>query len=170
MNLNRILSLAGTSAAVIGAGTAIALAATPQKITPSGVGQVQIGKTYTELHDKGLIGKIQKGCELAGPKARAAQLKAPLVGSVNLSSSHPRKITDITISGGAKARGVGVGATIARIKKAFPSAKVDHSTDKQFELTFVRVPKGGGGKLEFGVSTKTHKVTVIGVPFIAFCE
>ena len=170
MNPHRLACLAATSAAVAGAGTAIALAATPAKITASGVGGVKIGKTYTELHNKGLIGKIQHGCELGGPNTRAAQLKAPLKGSVNLSFSHPRKVTDITIRGGAKARAVGVGATIAQIKTAFPKAKVDHSTDSTFELTLVNIPKSGGGKLAFGVSTKTHKTTLIGIPFIAFCE
>jgi hypothetical protein len=170
MNSSRFLHVIGASAAVAGAGAAIALAATPAKITASGVGGVKIGKTYTELRNKGLVGKIQHGCELGGPNTRAAQLKAPLKGSVNLTFSHPRKVTDITISGGAKARGVGVGATIAQIKAKFPTAKADHSNDKTFELTLVRVPKSDGGKFEFGVSTKTHKTTLIGVPFIAVCD
>jgi hypothetical protein len=170
MNSHRLVRLAATSAAVIGAGTAIAFAATPQKITPSGVGKVKIGKTYTVLHDKGLIGKIRHGCELGGANTRGANLKAPLKGQVNFTLKSPRKVTDITINGGATARGVGIGDTIAKIQTAYPKAKVDHSTDGTFELTLVRIPKSGGGKIMFGVSTKTHKVTLIGVPIIAFCE
>ncbi|MEA2127054.1 MAG: hypothetical protein QOI80_3836 [Solirubrobacteraceae bacterium] len=170
MNPSRLVRLVGTSAAVAGVGAAVALAATPAKITAAGVDGVKIGKTYTELHNKGLIGKIQKGCELGGPNTRGAQLKAPLKGSVNLSFSHPRKVTDITVSGGAKARGVGIGATISQIKAVFPKAKVDHSGEGTFELTFVKIPKSGGGKFEFGVSTKTHKATLIGIPFIAICD
>lgn len=170
MNSHRLVRLVGTSAAVAGVGATIAFAAGPLKITASGVGQVKIGKTYTELHDKGLIGKIRPGCNLGGPNTRGARLKAPLKGQVNFTLKDPRKVTDITINGGAKARGVGIGDTIPEIKAAFPKAKVNHKTDTTFELTLVRIPKDGGGKFIFGVSTKTHKVTVIGVPFIAFCE
>ncbi|MEA2410457.1 MAG: hypothetical protein QOC77_1018 [Thermoleophilaceae bacterium] len=156
--------------AVIAVGGATAYAASTAKITPSGVDGVKIGATYTALHQKGLIGKIHHGCELGGPNTRSANLKSPLNGQVNFTLHSPRKVTDITIRGGAKARGRGIGATIAQIKSAFPKAKVDHSTDSTFGLTLVRVPKNGGGKLEFGVSTKTKRATLIGVPFIAFCE
>jgi hypothetical protein len=170
MNSHRLVQLVGTSAAVLGAGTAIALAAGTPKITAAGAGKVKLGKTYTELHDKGLIGKIRPGCNLGGPNTRGAKLKAPLKGQVNFTLKDPRKVTDITINGGAKARGVGIGGTIAQIKAKFPKAKVDHSTDSTFELTLVKIPKSDGGKFHFGVSTKTDKVTVIGIPFIAFCE
>jgi hypothetical protein len=90
---------------------------------------------------------------------------------VNFTLHSPRKATDITISGGARARGgVGIGSTIQQIKAEFPNAKVDHSTESVFLLTMVRVPKNGGGRLVFAVDTATHKTTLIGVPFIAFCE
>ncbi len=84
--------------------------------------------------------------------------------------SSPRKVVDISVREGATARGVGVGATIPQIKAAFPKAKVDHSTDRTFALTLVRIPKSGGGRLQFAVDTKTHRVVLIGVPLIAFCE
>jgi hypothetical protein len=170
MNPSRVVRLASTSAAVAAAGAAIAFAATPAKITASGAGKVKIGKTYTELHNAGLIGKIRPGCELGGPNTRSAKLKAPLKGQVNFTLKAPRKVTDVTINGGAKARGVGIGSTIAKIKAKFPKARVDHSTDGTFELTLVKIPKSDGGKFIFGVSTKTHRVTIIGVPIIAFCE
>jgi hypothetical protein len=79
-------------------------------------------------------------------------------------------VTDVSVQGGAKARGVGIGDKISDIKAAFPKAKVDHSTDHTFEITLVRIPKNGGGKMQFGVSTKTKRVELVGVPFIAFCE
>jgi hypothetical protein len=165
----RVLTITAVSA--VGATTAFAAtqAAAP-KITPSGVGAVKIGKTYKQLHNAGLIGKIHHGCELGGANTRSANLRAPLKGQVNFTLKSPRKVTDVTINGGAKARGVGIGDKISDIKAAFPKAKVDHSTDHTFELTLVHIPKNGGGKMIFGVSTKSKRVTVIGVPFIAFCE
>src|SRR3954453_24106582 len=159
-----------TVAAVAAVGTTTAFAATAPKITPSGVGGVKIGKTYKALHDAGLIGKIHHGCELGGANTRSANLKAPLKGQVNFTLHSPRKVVDISVTGGAKARGVGIGDRIKDIKAAFPKAKVDHSTDGTFELTIVRIPKNGGGKLEFGVSTKSKRVTLIGVPRIAICD
>ena len=144
--------------------------AAAKTITPSGVGGVKLGKTYKQLRQQGLVKRIRKGCELGGPNTRSAGLRAPLRGQVNFTLNSPRKVTDITVVGGAKARGVGIGAKIPAIKAAYPQAKVDHRTDRVFQLTLVKIPKNGGGKLQFGVSTITKRVTVIGIPFIAFCE
>jgi hypothetical protein len=155
----------GTGAAPAGAGTAPAV-----KITATGVGGVKIGKTYTALRKRKLIGKIAPGCELGGPNTRSARLRAPLQGGVDFTLSSPRMVTNITVTGGATARGVGVGATIADIKAAYPKAKEDHTTEETFGVTLVKIPKSGGGKLQFAVDTTTGKVTQIGVPFIAFCE
>jgi hypothetical protein len=142
----------------------------PQKITRKGVGELRLGMTHQEAHAMGLVGRKRQGCPLGGDDTRAAKLKAPLEGSVNYTRRNPRKVRDITVTGGAKARGVGVGDRIRDIKDAYPKAKVDHSTDETFELTLVKIPRDGGGKLRFGVSTKTDKITLIGVPYIAFCE
>ena len=144
--------------------------AAAKKITSQGVGQVKLGMTAKELRDRNLIGRLRHGCELGGANTRSARLKAPLKGRVNFTLTSPRKVTDITIAGGAKARGVGIGATIAQIKAAFPKAKVDHSTEEVFGITLVRIPKDGGGRIKFAVDVDTKKVTLIGVPFIAFCE
>lgn len=145
-------------------------AAPAKRITARGVDGVKLGATHRSLRRAGRVGRIRHGCELGGPTTRSARLLAPLKGQVNYTLRKPRKVTDITIRGGAKARGVGIGATIPRIKRAFPKAKVDHSTDSTFLLTLVRIPKNGGGRIVFAVSTKTHRVTLIGVPIIAFCE
>lgn len=169
MNRTRPLLAVLTTIAVV-TGAAVAAAGSTQKITPSGVGGVKLGMTHAELRERGLVGKIGPGCELGGPDTRSARLKAPLKGSVNYTLKSPRKVTDITIRGGAKARGVGIGDTIPDIRDAYPKAKVDHSTDETFLLTLVRIPKNGGGKLVFGVDTGTDKVTLIGIPHIAFCE
>jgi hypothetical protein len=154
--------------ALLVCGTAFAAVAV---ITPTRVDGVHRGDTHADLHARGKVGPIRPGCELA-PNTRSAKLKAPLRGSVNYTLSSPRKVDSITITGGAKARGVGIGATIAQIKAKFPHAKVDHSTDQVFQLTLVKTPKRprSGGRIMFGVSTQTKRTTIMGVPFIAFCE
>jgi hypothetical protein len=140
-------------------------------ITPTRVDAIHIGDTHADLRSRGKVGAIRPGCELGGPNTRSAKLLAPLKGQVNYTLNSPRKVTDITVTKGAKARGVGIGATIAAIKAKFPHATVDHSTDQVFLLTLVRTPKRpNGGRITFGVSTQTHKTTIIGVPIIAFCE
>jgi hypothetical protein len=159
-----------TTALVAAAAAPRGSAAASKRITPAGVDGVKLGETYAQLRARHLVGRIGKGCELAGPNARAASLLAPLKGGVDFTMTTPRKVVDISVRGGATARGVGIGATIAQIKSAYPLAKVDHSTDHTFGVTLVRIPKRGGGKLQFAVDTKTHRVTLIGIPLIAFCE
>jgi hypothetical protein len=170
----------GATAALATAGAiAIGVAAAPgqtghaaavKRITAQGVGQVKLGKTHHRLRQQGLVGRLRRGCELAGPNARSARLRPPLKGQVDYTQTTPRTVTDIQIRGGAKARGVGIGATIPQIKAAFPKAKVDHSTEAVFGITLVKIPKSGGGKLQFAVDVDSGKTDLIGVPFIAFCE
>ena len=165
--LRRSLALAVVSI-LVAAGTAFAAAAV---ITPVRVDGVHLGDTHADLRARGKVGPIRPGCELA-PNTRSAKLKAPLKGSVNYTLSSPRRVDSITITGGARARGVGIGSKIPAILAKFPNAKVDHSTDQVFQLTLVKTPKRphSGGRIMFGVSTQTKRTTIIGVPFIAFCE
>ena len=141
-------------------------------ITPTRVDGIHIGDTHQDLRNRGKVGPISPGCELGGPNTRSARLRAPLKGSVTYTLSSPRRVTDIAVTKGARARGVGIGATIPAIKAKFPNAIIDHSTDQVFQLTLVTTPKRpkSGGRIMFGVSTKTHKTTIIGVPGIGFCE
>ena len=81
-----------------------------------------------------------------------------------------RTVTAITIRAGAEARGIGVGADAAAIRRAFPRATFDHRTDATFGITLVRIPRGGGGRLQLALDTRTGKVTQIGIPAIPFCE
>jgi hypothetical protein len=173
----RSLTRTALATAALGA-VAIVPAAAPgdpgqaaaKKITAAGVGKVKLGKTFRELRAAGLIGRLRQGCELSGPNTRSARLKAPLKGSVDFTRTSPRRVKRIAVRGGAKARGVGIGATVAQIKTAFPKAKVDHTTEQLFRITLVKIPKDGGGRIQFAVDVDTKKTTLIGVPAIAFCE
>jgi hypothetical protein len=152
------------------AGAAAVVAAPGATITPAGAGGVKLGATYTSARAAGLLGKLTAGCELAGPNTRSAALRLPLKGAVDLTRTTPRRISAIVVRGGATARGVGIGAKAAAIRAAFPKAVFDHSTDAMFGLTLVRVPRSGGGRLQFALDTTTKKVTLIGIPAISFCE
>ena len=168
---------ASTAAAILGAaalaGSAPAAthsAATP-RITGAGIGKVKVGASYASLRERGLVGRINHGCELDGPSARGANLKSPLEGSVTFTSKNPRKVTSITITGGASGRdGTGIGSTLADLQAAYPKAKVDHSVDDTLNVTLVRIPKSDGGRIMFGVDTDSGKTVAVGVPALAFCE
>jgi hypothetical protein len=142
----------------------------PKQITSAGVGGVKLGSTYSSLRVAGLVGKIGPGCPLAGPNTRSAPLRLPLMGGADLTTTAPRRVAVITVVGGAKARGVGIGSQRAAIKAAFPKMRLDRSTEQVFGITIARVPKGGGGPLEFALAKRTGRATLIGVPRIPFCE
>jgi hypothetical protein len=149
-------------------GPAAATAAAPQKITPAGVGQVKLGMTFSQLRQQHLVGKLHKGnCDAAGPNASPfAKLRSPLKGIADFTKSVPHKLTDISIRGGAKARGVGVGDSLAKVKSRFPKRKIRHDIG----LIFVDIPNTANIKEQFILNQDTRKVDVIGVPFVAICE
>jgi hypothetical protein len=144
--------------------------ASAKRITPAGVGSVKLGLTAAHLRRQGRIGRLRKGCEPAGPNARSARLLAPLRGSVDFTTTTPRRAKTIVVGGGARARGVGIGARIRRIRAAFPRARVDHSTDQTFGITLVKIPPNGGGRIQFAVDVDTKRTTLIAVPRVPFCE
>jgi hypothetical protein len=164
--------LVAPAAALAIAIPAVALAgASGPKVSGKGAGQVKIGKLHSKLKAAGAVGKQVPGCELAGPGEKGTRLRSPLVGSANLTRKDPRRIRSILITGGkAQAKGVGIGDPAADIESAFANVKVDHTTEEVFQLTLYKIPKASGGRFQFGVSTKTHKIEVIGIPYIAFCE
>src|SRR4051794_36954648 len=167
MSPARIIALVTACSLVL---AAVALAAS-QSITSRGVGPVHVGDKYLSLRQAGRLGKVGPGCELAGPNARSAPLVAPAQGSVDLSFHSPRKVTNITVTGGATARGVGIGDKTADVKAAYKHVRVDHSTDAMFGLTLVVVTgSDGGSRIAFAVDTGTKKITRIGIPYLAECE
>ncbi len=171
----RLLPNAALLAAALLAGAAapspapaISLDITP--VTPAGVGAVRLGATYARLRAAHRLGPARPGCELAGPQARSARLEPPLQGSVELTTSAPRRVATIAITRGATAHGVGIGATASEIRRSFPQARFDHSTDAMFGVTVVSARRRDVGRLQFALSTASRRVTEIGVPAIPFCE
>jgi hypothetical protein len=162
------LTLLGVLAATALGGPAAPLPA--KKVTNEGVGQVKLGKTHMQLRQQGLVGRLRAGCELGGGNTRSARLLAPLRGQVDYSLTNPRIAKSILIRRGATAKGVGRGDTIPEIKAKFPHARVNKDTEEVFGLWLVTVPKRDGGKFQFAVDADTERVTVMGVPIIAFCE
>jgi hypothetical protein len=136
------------------------------RISGAGVDGVKVGASYTSLRLAHKIAKATRGCELAGPQARSARLRAPLKGSVDLTITKPRRVDTITVLGGAKAKGVGVGSSRAAVKHAFPKAKFRHVLG----FTVARVPKSEGGPFEFLLGTTGKRVELVGIPHVAFCE
>jgi hypothetical protein len=165
-----LAATAGATALGSAVAPALTVRATPKQITAAGVGGVKLGRTHSSLHAAGLVGRIRHGCELGGPQTRGANLRAPLKGFVDYTQTAPRKVVDVSISGGATARGVGIGATRSDVKRAFPRMIVDHGTDEVFGITLLKIPETGGGRMQFALNVKTQKVTAIAVPYFAFCE
>jgi hypothetical protein len=161
---------AGVAMTALALGPGAATAAAPKHITPTGVGQVKLGKTFSDLRAQHLVGKLRDGCELSGPNTKFSKLRSPLRGTVDWTKTNPRKAKRINVTAGATARGVGIGDKIADIKAAFPKAKVDHGTEPVFQVTLVRIPKNGGGKMVFLVPLDTKKITSISIPNISFCD
>jgi hypothetical protein len=163
--------LAGAAVAALALGPGAAVAAAPKKITSKGVGQVKLGKTFAEMRQKHLVGKLRDGCELSGPNTKFSKLRSPLRGTVDWSKTSTRRVRRVTITGGsATARGVRIGDRLAAIKAAYPKAKVDHAAEPIFQITLVKIPKNGGGSIWFGIPTDTKKITMIGVPNLSFCD
>jgi hypothetical protein len=159
---------AGVAVAALALGPGAATAAAPPKITPAGVGQVKLGMTFQQLRDKHLVGKLHKGnCDAAGPNAQPfARLRSPLRGIADFTRGTAHKLTDVSIRSGAKARGVGVGDSLAKVKSKFPKRKIQHTLG----LIFVHIPNAKHIKEQFILDQDTKKVTDIGVPFVAICE
>ena len=161
---------ASTILALVVSVTTAAAAQAPLKITAKRVGQVRIGTTAAELRERGLIGRLRPGCELEGPNARFARLRAPLKGTVEFTQASTPRAAFIHVRGGARARGVRVGDRLSDITAAFPRRKIIRATEQPFGFTRVKIPKNGGGRMDFAVRVRTGKITSIDVPRIKICD
>ena len=142
----------------------------PVKITPRGVGKVRLGKSYVALRRQGLVKKLRRGCPLGGPHTRAAALRAPLKGSVDLSTRFPRRARTILILDGATARGVGIGSTYRQIKAKFPRVTLNRTTIEIFGISLATVTRKAGGPVQLAIDADSGRVSMIGVPRLQFCE
>lgn len=170
-------TLAVTAGLLIAGGGAIAAAAdeptarvAAKRITGAGVGQVKLGMTHKALRERRLVGRLRPGCELGGPETRSARLRSPLRGQVDYTLTTPRRVTNIAVTRGARARGVKVGDRIRDIRAAYDTVKVNRKTEEIFGVWLVRVPRSAGGRITFSVPVDTKRIAMIGVPFIPFCE
>jgi hypothetical protein len=164
-------SLIASIVLAVGISAATATAAqAPQKITAKGVGQVKLGSTAAKLRNRGLIGRLRRGCQLEGPKARYANLRSPLKGTVEFTRTSTRRVNFIHVLGGARARGVRVGDKLADITAAFPKRRIIRATEQTFGFTRVKIPRNGGGPMDFAVRVSTGRITSINVPRIKLCD
>lgn len=135
-----------------------------------GVGQLRLGAKAKTLHDKGLIGKVGPGCELA-PGERAARLSPPLGGTAIF--FHPNnRLSSIIITKGARTRRhIRIGSPLAHVLNRYPHAT--YMTPAQmspFNVGMVTVPFHGHTVMSFLTSAATNRVIQIDIPLASFCE
>jgi hypothetical protein len=148
-----------------------AVAATPAKLTSRGVDGVKLGAKHSVLRDRGLLGRKTPGCEFDGPDARAAKLRIDGVkGIANLTQDAPRRVDNVQLRAGARAKGVGFGDRRADVKAAFPHVRFIKETEEPFGITVAEIPARDGGPFQMGIDVDTKRITAMGVPFILFCE
>lgn len=140
----------------------------PVRVTPERVGRVHLGDTHAALREQGLVGRRVDGCPV--DDAQGAALLPPLKGAVELTRKAPHRVTSIIVSKGATARGVRIGDRRRAVERAYPKATFDRSVTETFGIVLVRVPRGGGGRLQIAIDAETRRVTDFGVPYIRFCE
>ena len=90
-----------------------------------------------------------------GATARAAEGLGRAV-----TAASPRRVASILLRGGATARGVGIGAALGRDPRRVPNRPLRPQQRREFGITLVRVPKSGGGSIEFALDTRTRRVTL----------
>jgi len=139
-----------------------------QEVTREGVGNLRLGMTYRDLRAAGLVGRLVEGCPVDGVKS--ASLRAPLLGFAQFNAETPKRLTNVVVSRGATAHGVGRGDRLRSIRRAFSAVRVIRDFEDEFKLTLARIPPRAGGPLEFVLDVRSGRVRQIGVPSTPFCE
>lgn len=143
------------------------------RLTPEGFGPLEIGMSAAAATGTGFIGSIGPGCELSG--TRSARLRPPLAagdarGAVTFADG---ALAAVTIRGGAAtAEGVAVGHTLAQVRSAHGTGRVEvnRTTEDTFGLWVVTVTRTDGGTYDMAVDPGSRQVTQIAVPHLQFCE
>ena len=144
-------------------------------VTPKGTTSVRLGMSAATLRKHGSIGPLRKGCEL-DPGQRVAKLRpgpgTPARGTAVFSGPHAKKLTSLTIVGGATTRKyVGIGASPKDVLAAYPHAVYQApGSNPPFAEGFVWVNSIEHPRLTFTIDSKTERVSAISVPSPNFCE
>lgn len=170
--LTLLAGLAAGAALVQPAGAGVrARSARPLLVTATRAGRVHLGELASTLIARHLIGKIRPGCPLGGSNTRSARLSRPLAGTVDFTLSSPRRVQDISVTGGGvTARGIAIGASLKAVKRAYPKAHIDNSTVATFGVISILIPRSEGGPLQLDVDHKSKRLIIIGAPFVATCD
>jgi hypothetical protein len=138
-------------------------------ITPRGVGSLRIGTTVENLHRKSLIGGLRKGCELDRGQM-AAPLRAPLRGWAIFSNG--RRLSSISIEGGAETRRhIGVGATAAEARSAYPQGEWSSPSEMYpIPIGVLWLNSARHARMSLVVDPTTYRVESIAVPAPNICE
>lgn len=138
-------------------------------ITPRGVGALRLGATVRTLHRKRLIGGLRPGCELDVGQ-RAAPLRAPLQGWAIFTNG--RRLSSISIEGGAETkRHIGIGATAAEARSAYPEGEWSSPSEMYpIPIGVLWLNRNSHTKLSFVVDPDTYRVESIAIPAPNICE
>lgn len=143
-------------------------------VTAGSVGDIDLGMTLAQAEATGLVaGAWEPGCELGGPGAQRADLRAPVDGSVLAQDgvvNGSYLFSGFVTSPG----GIQTGASLAEVEAAFSdgySVTVDKSLEEVFEIWSADVtdPEGEPA-FSFSIDPATQQVTAVGMPHIPFCE
>jgi hypothetical protein len=162
-----LLAVAGICAV---AGTAVGSAAAAPFITSQGVGALRIGATVKTLHQKHLIKRLRKGCEL-DPGQRVAPLRSPLKGWAIFAGGKSR-LSAVTIEAGAETKKhIKVGSTAKAARAAYPQALFQApGTVEPFPVGFLWIPNLNHPRISMIIKPNSLRVESISVPAPNICE
>ncbi len=167
----RAAVVAGLVAATIPA--ALAANATSPVITERGVGGLTLGRTLAQVRGAGLVGRVTPGCELASPRPYGARLQAPLQGFATFSGrAATSRLVSLSITGGAATdRQVTIGTTAAKVRRAYPKARLQNSrAGDPIEIYAIVVARARRDRIWFVLDRPGGRVQSIHIPGPEFCE
>ena len=167
----RAVVVASLVAATIPA--ALAANATSPVITDRGVGGLTLGRTLAQVRGAGLVGRVTPGCELASPRPYGARLRAPLQGFATFSGrAATSRLVSLVVTGGAATdRQVTIGTTAAKVRRAYPKARLQNSrAGDPIEIYAIVVARARRDRIWFVLDRPGGRVQSIHIPGPEFCE